>query len=104
MFFRELRYITNIVKYYAKADLRAKQEIIGSIYPEKMVFEENTLRTNRVNDVVEWMCRPVADSSDPKNRECPEKSGHSTVVPGTGELSNRLMLDFLSFSSLRGKW
>ena len=76
--------LPNIVKYYTKADLRAKQEIIGSIYPEKMVFEENTLRTIRVNDVVEWMCRLVADSSDPKNRECPEKSGHSTVVPRIG--------------------
>ena len=77
-------FLPNLTKYYATADLRAKLEIIGSIYPGKLVFEGNKYRTIRVNEVVLWMCRPVAGSSNPINEKCPENSEHSHVVPQTG--------------------
>ena len=75
--------------------------MIGSIYPEKMVFVENTLRTIRANEVIEWMCRPVAGSSDLKNKECPEKSGHSTLVPHSGMSSNRFKEDLQRLYGLK---
>ena len=81
-FCREL--LPNLTKYYATADLRAKQEIIGSIYPGKLVFEGKKYRTLRVNEVVLWMCRPGAGFSDSTNEKCPENSEHSHVVPRRG--------------------
>jgi len=80
--------LPNLARYYSTADLRAKQEIIGSINPEKLIFERKKYRTIRVNEVVLWMCRPVADSSDPENKKCPENSGHPHVVPCRGIGSN----------------
>jgi site-specific DNA recombinase len=34
-------------QYYLNADLIAKREIIGSIYPEKLIFDGNTYRTTK---------------------------------------------------------
>jgi len=38
---------------YEKADLLVKHKIIGSIYPEKLIFENKKYRTKRINSVVE---------------------------------------------------
>lgn len=38
---------------YKNADIKAKRQIIGSIFPEKLVFEENAYRTARVNEAVQ---------------------------------------------------
>ena len=35
---------------YAKADIKRKREIIGSMYPEKLTFDGFTYRTARVNE------------------------------------------------------
>lgn len=76
--------LPNLAKYYATADLRAKQEIIGSIYPEKLIFEGKTLRTGRVNDVILLMCRTGKGSGDPENAEGPDFSGPSGYVARRG--------------------
>jgi site-specific DNA recombinase len=38
--------------YFEKAPLEVKQKIMGSMFPEKLVFENNQYRTKRVNEVV----------------------------------------------------
>ena len=47
--------IENLPEYLSGADLTAKQQIIGSICPEKLIFEENQYRTIRLNDVIDWI-------------------------------------------------
>jgi hypothetical protein len=42
-----------IDKLYEKADNKMKREIIGSIYPEKLVFDGFHYRTARLNEAVE---------------------------------------------------
>ena len=76
--------LPNLTRYYEAADLRAKQEIIGSIYPEKLIFEKNTLRTARVNEVILWMCRPIAGSGGSKNEESSKILELSTLVARPG--------------------
>jgi site-specific DNA recombinase len=44
--------LKSIDKSYQAADLAIKQKIIGSIFPEKLIFENNKYRTNRINSVV----------------------------------------------------
>ena len=39
-------------QYYTAADLAVKQQIISSMYPEKLIFENNEYRTPRINEVV----------------------------------------------------
>lgn len=41
---------------YAKAPLEIKRNIIGSIFPGKLIFENSEYRTTRVNEVVSLIC------------------------------------------------
>jgi site-specific DNA recombinase len=63
--------LPNIAQYYTTADLSVKQQIIGSIFPEKLIFEKNSYRTIRVNEVVRWICRPVADFGELEKKKAP---------------------------------
>jgi len=84
MFCRDV--LTNLADYFEdkKIDLITKQQLVGSIYPEKLVIDDYLVRTKRVNEAISPLCRPVADFSEDKNEDCPEISGQSYVVPGTG--------------------
>jgi site-specific DNA recombinase len=41
---------------FANGDIKEKRSIIGSIYPEKLQFENNAYRTARVNEAVIMIC------------------------------------------------
>ncbi|HUU99775.1 MAG TPA: hypothetical protein VMW32_02320, partial [Bacteroidales bacterium] len=42
----------NLEKYYHTSDIEVKQQLIGSIFPEKMVFVDGKVRTARINEVL----------------------------------------------------
>ncbi len=44
--------LSNIENLYLQRDTATKQRIIGSIFPRKMVFEKNSVRTLEMNRVV----------------------------------------------------
>jgi site-specific DNA recombinase len=48
------RLLPNLDIVYEKADLKGKQLIIGSVFPEKLIYEKNQFRTKRVNEVVSY--------------------------------------------------
>ncbi|PSL42383.1 hypothetical protein CLV51_11321 [Chitinophaga niastensis] len=50
--------LRDLPQFYKNATLSVQQQIIGSIYLEKITFEENGYRTNKINEVVELICRP----------------------------------------------
>lgn len=79
-----LQILVNLPNYYVSADLAAKQQIIGSTFPEKLVFENNSYRTTRVNEALCLICRPTKGFSDSKNKKAPDNGGQSNVVPQTG--------------------
>ncbi len=74
----------NLPKYFVAADLQAKQQILGSILSEKLVFEENSYRTIKLRKVISLICRPDKDYKDRGNKKSSENSELSNVVPGTG--------------------
>ena len=76
--------VTNLPKYFMEADLQAKQQILGSILAEKLVFDDNSYRTIPYRKVIERICRPGKGFSGPENKESSENSELSNVVPGTG--------------------
>jgi site-specific DNA recombinase len=49
--------LRNLPEYYLNATLNTKQKIIGSIFPEKMIFENKTYRTTTLNEVIALICR-----------------------------------------------
>ena len=74
----------NLPKYFVAVDLMAKQQIIGSILQEKLVFSENQYRTIKFRNVISLICRPGKDYRGGRKKESPENSELSTLVPGTG--------------------
>lgn len=40
--------LKNLPETYSQADIRAKQQIVGSIFPEKLIFENNQYRTPKL--------------------------------------------------------
>ncbi len=79
-----LEIVENLPKYFARADLKAKQQIIGSICPEKLIFENNSYRTKRVNEVLSLICSAGNTLSDTKKRLAPVFGSQSYQVPRIG--------------------
>ena len=51
--------INNISKIdilYANGSITQKRKIIGSMFPEKLIFDEFQHRTNRINEAIKLMC------------------------------------------------
>lgn len=47
-----INFLAEIDKYYDKASTTGKQQIIGSIFSEKLVFDKNKYRTTKLNEAV----------------------------------------------------
>lgn len=60
--------ISNLSEFFAGADLRAKQQLIGSIFPEKLIFENNQYRTTRFLTAFNRILALDATSSGKKRR------------------------------------
>lgn len=81
-----VRLLKNLPEYYTEAGLAAKRQIIGSIFPEKLIFEKNSYRTTRRNEVIELICRTAKDLERSGNKKAPSKKELSNSVPRTGFL------------------
>jgi hypothetical protein len=44
--------IQNLRSYYEKADLTGKQKLIGSIFPENLIIENDKCRTTQENQII----------------------------------------------------
>ena len=50
--------LRDLPNYYEKATLSTKQKLIGSMYPEKLVYENKSYRTARINEAARVICNP----------------------------------------------
>ncbi len=84
--------ILNLDIAYEKADTQIKQRIIGSIFPEKFKFENNRVRTTKVNEVILKLCTSIKDSGRNKKGQqtffelLPCEVGPPGLEPGTKRL------------------
>jgi site-specific DNA recombinase len=78
------QFFTNLPEYYDMADLMLKRQIIGLIYPEKFVFQNNSFQTTRKHAAIPLICRTGKGSSDGKNKIASKNGGHSNVVTLSG--------------------
>lgn len=74
----------NLPKYFVTADLTAKQQILGSILSEKLVFGEKSYRTIKFRKVVSLICRRGKDCGGKDNKKSSENSELSNLVHKTG--------------------
>jgi hypothetical protein len=48
--------LSNLPQYYSNATLEGKQKMLGLIFPEKLVFDKGSYRTNEPNEIIELLC------------------------------------------------
>ncbi len=75
--------LSSLDMLYEKADNKGKREIIGSIYPEKLVFDGFQYRTARMNEAVELIYSLDKGFSQNKNGQTESFFDLSTLVPRT---------------------
>jgi site-specific DNA recombinase len=76
--------LRNISKYYKDADLEGRQGLIGSIFPEKVIFDENKYRTIEPNPILTLITFTGAGSGGNKKGKSGNNSNSSLSVPRTG--------------------
>ncbi len=69
---------------YETADIEKKRELISSIFPEKLHFESNTVRTGRVNEAVKFIYMIDSKIGRKKNGQNESTSILSAQVGMTG--------------------
>ncbi len=79
--------IDNLLKLdyiYETADIDKKREVISSIFPEKLYFENSSLRTGRVNEAVRYIYMIDSNLHDNKKGQTRNNSDLSCEVGMTG--------------------
>lgn len=77
-------FLNNMVELLTEADLEAKHQIIGSMFPKKIIFENNELRTNIEDGVMPMLLATSKGFKENKKGELKKISSPSCVVPRTG--------------------
>ncbi len=69
---------------YETADIEKKREVISSMFPEKMHFENSSLRTGRINEAVKYIYMIDSNLGGNKKGQNRNKSVLSSVVGVAG--------------------
>ena len=93
-------YLSNLAKLFTDADLSLKRRIIGSTFPEKLLFSNGALRTAKPNQLFTLIAAPGAGSSQnkkssQKKSDCSPRIGRDmglepTTLGTTNQCSNQL--------------
>jgi hypothetical protein len=74
--------------------------MLGLIFPEKLVFCNNTYRTNEQNEVLEFLTSNSNGFGGGAKEKVAQKSDLSCMVDATGESSNRLINEVFTVKHL----
>ena len=79
-----LSLLTNLSGFYEQSELTVKQRIIGSIFPESLVFCDKTYRTTKTNELLTLLTSNISELGSLKNEKAGISSGLSTLAPRPG--------------------
>ncbi len=79
-----LTFLANMKEYYVNAGLDVKQKIVGSIFPEKIIFFENKYRTTKTNELLSLITTNINTLGGIKIEKAIPKNGLSTYAPPLG--------------------
>ena len=65
----------NLPHYYSTATLEGKQKMLGSIFPEKLIFSENSYRTAKPNEVIDLFSNVTKAFGDSEKKKAAKNSG-----------------------------
>lgn len=73
-------FLSNLDNLYDTADITTKQQIISSIFPEKLIFEKNNCRTAKIEEAVTLLCLNTKDFEGDKTKKHPLNGVLSCMV------------------------
>jgi site-specific DNA recombinase len=76
--------ITHLSYYYTNAPIEVKHRLIGSIFPEKLVYSDDSYRTTRTNSLISLMCSDSIGYTGTKSEKATLSNGLSTLAPPVG--------------------
>ncbi len=79
-----LPFLFNLKEHYNNADVGVKGRIVGSIFPEKLIFSENKYRTTKVNELLLLITNNINGLGEIKKRKADISVGLSSMAPSTG--------------------
>ena len=79
-----LSLIYNLKKHYLDSDIDVKNKLIGSIFPEKVIYSEKKYRTKNINSFFSLKDSVKADSKPLKMQKANISVGLSTKAPSAG--------------------
>ena len=79
-------FLSNMTELFAAAGLEVKHQIIGSMFPEKLVFENNELRTNIEDGIIPLLLNATKDFKLKKGKGSRNFDPSSLLVPRTGTI------------------
>ena len=77
-------FLRKLPQVFPKCPLDVQQQIIGSIFPEKIIFKDNQVRTKNVNEVAALISRINKPSGRNKKGQFSKNQELSCLVAGTG--------------------
>ena len=79
-----LSLLTDLRRYYVEAPLPVKQKIIGSIFPEKLVFDKVEYRTTKMNEFISLLTNSSNGLGVLKKEKADISVGLSCLAPPSG--------------------
>jgi site-specific DNA recombinase len=76
--------LSDLPHYYSNATLEGKQKMLGSIFPEKLVFEKGKYRTTQPNEILTLLCNNNNGFGEKKKGQEANFSNLSLMVTPTG--------------------
>jgi site-specific DNA recombinase len=77
-------FFENLDQLYFTGDLVIKQQIVGSMFPEKLIFENNSYRTAQANPLLSLICSTGGAFSDSQNKKSRKNPALSCSAPPSG--------------------
>ncbi len=85
-----LSLLTNLSGYYENAGVDVKTKIIGSIFTEKLIFQNKTFRTQPFNEAIALLSKYNKGFREIQNKKGTIQKNNSLSVPGAGVEPARL--------------
>ncbi len=76
--------LTNLDYHFKKAPIQVKHKIVGSIFPEKLIYSNNNYRTTKLNSFVALITSKTNKLERFGNKKATISSGLSNVAPPLG--------------------
>lgn len=80
------KFFKKLDKLYLEGTLTVRQQLIGSMFPERLIFEKNTYRTIAPNPLLPLICKPGKGFKEKTHKKSPQYVDLSTKAPPSGDI------------------